>query len=74
VEALVPNPHWHGALLNDRCWYVLGWLMGLGIGFALLLAVDYTDFQRWLRATGGGVGKLRSRVRRAYNSDIAVSG
>jgi hypothetical protein len=70
----VPNPHWHGALLNDRCWYVVGWFMGLGIALGLLLVVDYTNFQRWFRATGGGINLLRNRLRRAYSSNVAVSG
>ena len=69
----MPNPHWHGALLNDRCWYVVGWLMGLGIALGLLLVVDYTNFQRWLRTTGGGVGMLRSGFRRFYGGNVAVS-
>jgi hypothetical protein len=61
----VLNPHWHGASLGDRCWYVVGWLMGLGIGLGLLLVVDYVYFQRWLargRVTLAGVG---IRLRRA---------
>ena len=70
----MPNPHWHGALLNDRCWYVVGWFMGLGIALGLLLVVDYTNFQRWFRRTGGRIGMLRNRWRRAYGSNVAVSG
>jgi hypothetical protein len=64
----VPNPHWHGALLSDRCWYVVGWFMGVGITLGLLLLVD---FPRWLHATGGW-GMLRTRFRRAYGSHVAM--
>ncbi|HEX6434711.1 MAG TPA: hypothetical protein VFZ87_10735 [Gemmatimonadales bacterium] len=69
----MPNPHWHGALLNDRCWYVVGWLMGLGIALGLLMVVDFTNFLRWFRTSGGGLGVLRSRLRRAYGGNVAVS-
>ena len=69
----MPNPHWHGALLSDRFWYVAGWLMGLGIALGLLLVVDYTNFQRWLSTTGGGVGMLRSGFRRFYGRSVAIS-
>jgi hypothetical protein len=70
----VPNPHWHGALLNDRCWYVVGWFMGLGIALGLLLLVDIMNFQHWFRTTGGGVGALRNRLRRIYGGNVAIGG
>ena len=70
----MPNPHWHGALLNDRCWYVIGWLMGLGMALGLLLVVDYTNLQRWFRETGGAAGMLRNRWRRHFDSNVAMSG
>ena len=69
----MPNPHWHGALLSDRCWYAVGWLMGLGIALGLLLLIDYLNFQRWLSATGGGESMLRSGFRRFYGRRVAIS-
>jgi hypothetical protein len=60
----VPNPHWHGALLNERGWYVVGWLMGLGIVLGLLLVVDYTNFHRWLRRIEPRLGGWGLRLRR----------
>ena len=68
----MPNPNWHGALLNDRCWYVVGWLMGVGITVGLLLLVDFRNLQRWFRETDGGIGMLRSWLRRVYGRNVAM--
>jgi hypothetical protein len=62
----VLNPHWDGATLDDRSWYVVGWLFGLGISIGLLLLVDYLNFQRWLSRTGAGLRAIGVRARRAY--------
>ena len=59
------NPHWHGASLGDRCWYVVGWLMGLGIGLGLLVMVDYVQLQRWLVRRRMTFAELGVRLRRA---------
>jgi hypothetical protein len=70
----VPNPHWHGAFLNDRGWYVVGWFMGLGIALGLLFLVDYRNFQRWLRKSPGGITLVRNRLRRVYGRTVAMNG
>jgi hypothetical protein len=61
----VLNPHWHGASWSDRCWYVVGWLMGLGIGLGLLLVVDYVQLQRWLARQRVSLAGVGIRLRRA---------
>jgi hypothetical protein len=61
----VLNPHWHGGSFGDRCWYVVGWLMGLGIGLGLLLVVDYVHFRRWLARRRVSLAGVGIRLRRA---------
>ena len=63
----MPNLHWNGTVLNDRGWYVVAWLMGLGIAIGLLLVVDFRKFQRWLHHTEAPFwGRWLLRPQRRY--------
>jgi hypothetical protein len=48
--------------------------MGLAVALGLILVVEYENFRRWFRETGGAIGRLRNRRRRDCDRNVAVSG
>jgi hypothetical protein len=43
----VRHPHWHGATVTDRLWYVVGCFYGIAISLGFLLLFDFQAIHRW---------------------------